>query len=348
MSKVEVKDKSRKYGKSVVALLIAICVVFILVRIVALNANNGDQTVVQRPDFDSVVVQETKGKMSLFEEQKKKEEEAQFSGSNGDHPKELFLNLGSAFVKDTAGHGSKAVQQASSKPSKKQVQAEEDYYEIVSRKKKESDARIAKNPPVEFDNAKTVPQTEPAPVTVVDNGSKNKNPFGTYYTSSVKKEAPAVKASSKDAYKCLLHADQKVANGGGVIFRAAEDIVLSNRTIKRNSLLYGSANYSGQRVIIKINRVKSPEGEFAINLQVFDNDFVKGVYFKNAYDEAAENSQDDVAEDARQSMGNGVAGTITKSAITIGKNVSTAIKKDRSLHLQEGYIVYVKESTTNE
>jgi hypothetical protein len=174
------------------------------------------------------------------------------------------------------------------------------------------------------------------------------SPFGTYSSNKSKGNANTnTGVKTKDAYKCFLHSDQKIINGGGCIFRAGEDIVLEDRTIKRNSILYGSATYQGQRVMIKINRVKSPEGEYAVNLLVYDNDFVKGIFFKNAYDEVAEKTTDDVANDGIV-VNNGLIKTGAKAVIHAGKNVGDAIKKERALHLQEGYIIYIKEPKQND
>ncbi len=344
MSKdINIKDKNRSKNKVVVGIFIALLVLFILIRVVALqNAGSEGITVIQ-PDLDSVNLENNTSKMAKFEREHE-EELAKENNYTSNDPQPSNYNFKEMFGVDGKTTTATAVQTqtvAEAKPANKSgyghyepVQnnsrneiTEEQIRNINKSKVKQQEAPVNNTTPV-----------EPEPQVT------NSSPFGTYSSNKTKSNTSTnTNVKTKDAYKCFLHSDQKIVNGGGCIFRAGEDIVLEDRVIKRNSILYGSATYQGQRVLIKINRVKSPDGEYAVNLTVYDNDFVKGIFFKNAYDEVAEKTTDDMANDGVE-INPGLVKTATKAVVHAGKNVGDAIKKERSLHLQEGYIIYIKDN----
>lgn len=342
------KDKNRAKNKVIISALFAIIVLFILIRVVALNATSEGGVTVVQPELDSVNLNVNKSKISQYTTEREQEEAKKYDySSNGPDPANYNFKemIGGATQSKTV------VSQQQPVTEQKVVQKNENQYGRYSslnnnNSQEELDSKQIEK--LKKAKQKEVEYVEPVKEEVVESQS-SKNPFGTFSYSKSKQTNTSGK--TKDAYKCFLHSDQKIVNGGGAIFRAGEDIYLSDRVIRKNSILYGSANYQGQRVQIKINRVKSPEGEYAVNLTVYDNDFVKGIFFKNAYDEVAEKTTDDVASDGtnntKLNLGNGIVGSATKVMIHAGKNVGDAIKKERALKLSEGYIIYIKDNTND-
>lgn len=328
-SEIKIKDRNRSANRVVVLVLIAIIILFILIRVIAINANSNEGVSVIQPDLDSINLEQNNSKMAQFEKEHSEDLEKQYNESNENSPTNYnFKKMFGVTQTNTV--------EVIEKPVNKKIETN---YELNNDGQKKQ--RIIKEKIVEPIAKEEVKEE------VKSNGFSN--PFGTVSSSKknlVNQTSNGVKI--KDTYKCYLHADQKIKNGGGVIFRAGEDIQLESRIIKKNSILYGTAVYQGQRVIIKVNRVKGSDGEYAVNLTVYDNDFVKGIFFKNAYDEISEKTTDDAASTQKQNNRSGLIGSAVDLGIKAGKNIGDAIKKERSLNLQEGYIIYIKEITDNE
>jgi predicted DNA-binding helix-hairpin-helix protein len=84
--------------------------------------------------------------------------------------------------------------------------------------------------------------------------------------------------------------------------RALEDIDYNGLNIHYNARLYGVASYKGGRFFIDINRVKTSEGEFSVNMKVYDNDGIEGLFYKSGIEKNLEDDKDNLVSDiARKS-----------------------------------------------
>lgn len=161
----------------------------------------------------------------------------------------------------------------------------------------------------------------------------NKNPFGTIGSSG--KE---IKNESNTAifYSAEIYGDQKIENGGNVLIRNTEAISYNTISIPRNSVLYGQAKFSGNRVHVIVNRAKTSKGEYAVNLAVQDNDRIEGLYYKAAIDETIDKQKEEIEVNLPGKFG--ILNKVTEQAISGGKDL---MRRSQTLNLNEGYKLFI-------
>ncbi|MBN8702749.1 MAG: conjugative transposon protein TraM [Bacteroidetes bacterium] len=181
--------------------------------------------------------------------------------------------------------------------------------------------------------------TETPPITSLQENEKSapttKNPFGTVKKSGTEKMEPV---PEKELFsQGEIYGDQKISPNGAATIRLLEAITYKGNFFPKNSILYGQANFSDNRVYIKINRIKCNFGEFPIALSVIDNDRIAGIYYKAPVDESVKNTSSDVNIPTVGRYG-AVVKDVTEKVIQEGKNYS---KNSQSLSLEDGYKIFL-------
>ena len=78
--------------------------------------------------------------------------------------------------------------------------------------------------------------------------------------------------------KASIHCRQTVTTGSLVMLYTNESAYLDGKCILQNSLLYGLADLSGDRVRIHIQTIRHADSIQQVNLSVFDKDGLEGIY----------------------------------------------------------------------
>lgn len=186
-------------------------------------------------------------------------------------------------------------------------------------------------------SVKVQPKSETVPITTP------RNPFGTISSeskSAIQKEG----TNSNFNCKAEIYGDQKIENGGIVMIRSTEGFGWGSVTVPRNSILYGQAVFEGNRVQVKINRVKTQSGEYSVNFAVWDNDRLEGIYYKAPIDETVDNAKQDVNAPQVPGTYGAVLSTLTQTVVKSGKDL---MKKKQTLNLEDGYKLFIVPAKQN-
>lgn len=337
----KIVDKNKRNIKYIAIASFSLILFVIVVRSLSVNINGDSKLNYTGPEYDSVALPTSEGKIEQYkkEEQEAKQKEFALQENN---PEAVNVNFEKLYGKETKTVAEvkevKAVEQKEVQASSTRKRNNSDNNGYVEANNYENyNEKIKERKQKEHKEVVEEPKQSVAQQPVQE--QKSTNPFGT---QSVIKNKVNQGINEKDMYKCVVHADQKVPNGGGIIVRAFEDMVIGGKKVLKNSLLYGIATYNNNRVKIVITRIKTTTGDLAVACSVYDNDYIEGIFFKNAYDKAVDKSTEDVGGAVGDQVG-GVVGTGIKVVNDASKNVGQAIKNDRKLNVQEGYILYIKE-----
>jgi len=130
----------------------------------------------------------------------------------------------------------------------------------------------------------------------------------------------------------VVHGDQKVGDNQPVSFRVIEEIKIGDWYIPRNTIIYGKARASGNRLLIRSGRIKTPTELLNLPLHVLDKDLMEGLFIQN----------DQLASDV-QSIGGEILQEVAVYEYTgIVRSITSAFRlnRNRSLWLMDGYQVY--------
>lgn len=326
------EEKQKKNTKLLVIASSIMLFLFIVVRIITANSGgSGGLGSYTGPEFDSVKLPEESNKITEFEKDKRKEQEDRYKPE--ENKDAIFMDFKKAYAK-VDNIEQKEQEQKKIDESQKTVAStvpnENNRYTPVTYTKKAKDEvqKIGTTKP----SKEIVIETEPE--------MQANDPFGTVSNNPLVKQK---QIKSKDMIRAEVYGDQKIPNGGGIIFRNTEEIIVGDIKIPKNSILYGKASYNADRVLIAVSRAKTQAGDELLDLTCFDNDYIEGIFFKAPRDEAVDKTKDDANEDISEQIKN--SKLIVKGVKTVEKavkNTADAIKKDRKLSLEDGYIVYLK------
>ncbi len=129
-----------------------------------------------------------------------------------------------------------------------------------------------------------------------------------------------------------------------VTLRSTERIQISSKEfLPEGSLLYGVCRVTANRMEITVTRAMTRNGNFPVELDVYDNDFQKGIFIRgHDIDMEPEGNMDEVSSEiGGLAFGNNrIANTITKSAAKAAQRDIRKMKK-ASLLVPDGYVVYI-------
>lgn len=125
-----------------------------------------------------------------------------------------------------------------------------------------------------------------------------------------------------------IYGYQKVKANEPVTIRSTESFVCTSPrkfNAPAGSIFYGTCNLSSNRLTINLTSCVTQEGSFPCNIEVYDNDYIKGIFIKEGIETGIEESPDMVVEDAANVIPNQLAGAVIKN---------TSRKVQRSLNRQ--------------
>ncbi len=176
--------------------------------------------------------------------------------------------------------------------------------------------------------------TEPTKNTEIPKEPEKKSPFGTV---KIGEKTVSKVNTNYTSFPAVVYGDQNVKDGGSVVLRITEKINYSNVVIPANSILYGRANYSGNRVIITLSKARANNQDIMINFTVNDNDNLPGIEYKAPIDEVKDKASDDGSINIPGNYGQ----VISKVGEKAYQGAKELVQKSRSLHLEDGYSVFV-------
>ncbi len=136
-----------------------------------------------------------------------------------------------------------------------------------------------------------------------------------------------------------IYGTQKVKTNEPVMLRNTEEFTIykpKKAKIPAQCILYGTCKLAGNRMFINITSISTPNGDYGASIEVYDSDFIKGIFVKEGIETGVEQSGSDVVDQATQAMPNQLAGTVVR---TTSRAVQRSLAKQErtSVTLQDGY-----------
>ncbi len=137
----------------------------------------------------------------------------------------------------------------------------------------------------------------------------------------------------------VIHGNQKVTDGGTIVFRVIDELKLDTILILRNTMLYAVADISADRLKATVRKIKTQKFIYPIQLTMLDQDLLPGIALEdNWMAEGAESLSDEVIDQVTGYQHRGVINSLKRAFKGGGKN--------RSIWLEDGYRVYFHYSST--
>ncbi len=147
----------------------------------------------------------------------------------------------------------------------------------------------------------------------------------------------------------MIHDDQTLVTGSTVKLRLLSDIQVQGTIIPANSFIYGVASVKNERLDITIENIRFGKDIVPVDLKVYDNDGMLGVYIPGSIDrDAGKEALGSLASGGSYNvtMASGVKEQLTMQAAQSGINglKTLASKKTRliKVHVKANYRVFLK------
>lgn len=82
----------------------------------------------------------------------------------------------------------------------------------------------------------------------------------------------------QNAIRAVIHEDQVLVNGSTVKMSLVDGVYINGVQIPKDNFLFGTAQLSGERLVIKIETIRYKNSLYPIDLAVYDLDGLNGVY----------------------------------------------------------------------
>jgi conjugative transposon TraM protein len=82
----------------------------------------------------------------------------------------------------------------------------------------------------------------------------------------------------QNAIRAVVHQDQVIISGSTVKMRLIDPVMVNGVNVPKDSFIFGVAQLSGERLVIKITSLRHGRLLFPIDLSVFDLDGIDGIY----------------------------------------------------------------------
>jgi conjugative transposon TraM protein len=144
----------------------------------------------------------------------------------------------------------------------------------------------------------------------VTTGSPNPTQTGFY---GLDDEQPEI--TQPEALTAVVETSQQLVSGSTVQLRLTRDLWISSFQIPANTLLYGTASLSGERLKIKVSSLRSLDQILPVSLSVYDLDGIEGIYIPGALSRTV----------AKQQLGSQVQGLdLDASGFSAGAQAASA------------------------
>ncbi|HWW43125.1 conjugative transposon protein TraM [Pedobacter sp.] len=157
---------------------------------------------------------------------------------------------------------------------------------------------------------------------------------------------PISETKDQNAIEAVIHENQTVTSGSIVKLRLINDIYINGQLIPRNTFVFGTANISGERLLIDVNGLRFGKSLFPVKLGVYDLDGLDGIYIPGAI------SRDVAKQSADQALqGLSMSGSLDPSlgvqamgaGIEAAKSLMSKKVKLIKVTVKAGYNVLLKD-----
>ena len=142
-------------------------------------------------------------------------------------------------------------------------------------------------------------------------------------------------------YKGKIYGQQRIKTNEPVIVRNTEEFVITKPkrvTIPASSVLYGTCRLAGNRMFINLTSATTMYGDYPIDIEVYDSDYIKGIFVKEGIETGVDQSSDAVINDATSNFPNQLAGTVVRTT-TRQIQKSLARQERVTVTLEDGYSI---------
>lgn len=144
------------------------------------------------------------------------------------------------------------------------------------RKKSEEKETVKVYEPIVEVNTEPISETEAEKLITVDKQTGKRTRKGRT------KQTPNI-----NLIKACIHGDQVIVNGQVVRMRLLEAIKVGNTEIPENTLFYGSARLTGERLNVEVSNIKFNDAVKGVYFLIYDNDGMLGLNLPNNLKEQA-------------------------------------------------------------
>jgi hypothetical protein len=158
---------------------------------------------------------------------------------------------------------------------------------------------------------------------------------------TVKAQDTFASAAGKQFVACQVHGDQELSGQQRIVLRLSEPLQLNNQSYAAGTLLYGSVQFSMDRMRVTISRV----GELTASFQVHDHTYHEGILLQQK-DQRLEQA---TTEAALQEAGRTAQQLPSRAGITLAQNLLIAARRrPNTIFLPDGFPLYIAQvQTTN-
>jgi len=180
----------------------------------------------------------------------------------------------------------------------------------------------------------------------------NSNTTVATNTGTRSRTATTKTTAQKNLVSACIHGDQVVTAGGTVRMRLLEDLHLDGVTIPASTIFYGTAQISGERMMVSVKTLRYGDHIADVKVSVYDNDAIEGLNLpdnvksqiaKMASANSTSGANTDVASVVKKSnpvtsIVTSTVGTVVDAAKSIGANRIQEVK----VNLKSNYKIYIR------
>jgi hypothetical protein len=156
-----------------------------------------------------------------------------------------------------------------------------------------------------------------------------------FYTNNITtptKDQPA--SSVSNMIRAAVHFEQLVKNSSVVKFRILDPIIMAGITIPVNTIFYGEASISQERVKIKLNNIFYNSKLYPFQYTLYDADGIEGIYVPGMLiHDATKEAKENIMSDAKINI---------PYVGRVPVNVARKSNNSYSCILTQDYVVYLK------
>ena len=142
-----------------------------------------------------------------------------------------------------------------------------------------------------------------------------------------------------------IHGNQVITNGGVVRMRLLEDFVLDNVKFPANTLFYGTAQISQDRMSVRVGNLKRQDKIVSVECEIYDNDAIQGLNLPdNIKNELAKRAKAGAIDGIQTPTGGGdILSSTVGTVVNVGKNVLRKEESQIKVDLKANYKIFIKQ-----
>ncbi|MCQ2208700.1 MAG: conjugative transposon protein TraM [Paludibacteraceae bacterium] len=212
------------------------------------------------------------------------------------------------------------------------------YDAIVAKKKRESD--LAK-----IERDKILNGTWEGPSSSEYDEEEEGKITGDSKSRTRKRSTSKQVSSNKNLIQACIHSTQTVSAGSTVMMRLLEPIKLSdNSIIPENTIFYGVAQISKDRMTISVTSIKYGNHIEKVNYTIYDNDAIQGLNLPdNVKNQIAKQTSSSAIDNVDiPSPSSNPVGNVIKGTTSVIKSISKSKVEEVKVTLKANYKIFIK------